>query len=56
MAADAVMGVPSNVDDDERLNLGGLAEQRKPLSQVAPTVDQPSNSGQYFKSITLKNN
>ncbi|KAI9554009.1 hypothetical protein GHT06_019281 [Daphnia sinensis] len=34
VAADAVMGVP-NLEEDERLNLGGVMEQRTPLSQAA---------------------
>jgi len=42
------MGLPENLDDDERLNLGGLAEQRTPLSHIAPTADQPSNTGQLY--------
>ena len=32
VAADAVMGVP-NLEEDERLNLGGVVEQRTPISQ-----------------------
>lgn len=47
VAADAVMGLPENLDDDERLNLGGLAEQRTPLSHISPTADQSSNTGQF---------
>lgn len=34
MAADAVMGVP-NLEEDERLNLGGVMEQRTPLSPAS---------------------
>lgn len=42
MAADAVMGVP-NLEEDERLNLGGVMEQRTPVSQS--TANQFSKTG-----------
>ncbi|XP_057374863.2 uncharacterized protein LOC130695822 isoform X1 [Daphnia carinata] len=39
VAADAVMGVP-NLEEDERLNLGGVMEQRTPMSQAAASESQ----------------
>lgn len=43
VAADAVMGVP-NLEEDERLNLGGVIEQRTP-SQPTGTVDEFAKTG-----------
>ncbi|XP_046453214.1 uncharacterized protein LOC124200900 isoform X1 [Daphnia pulex] len=45
VAADAVMGV-TNLEEDERLNLGGVIEQRTPLSQ-ATAVDELTKTAEY---------
>lgn len=39
VAADAVMGVP-NLEEDERLNLGGVIDQRTPLSKDEIIADE----------------
>lgn len=44
VAADAVMGVP-NLEEDERLNLGGVIEQRTPLSPKENTDDEFTKTG-----------
>ena len=36
VAADAVHGVPSNFDDDERLSLGGLSTNQQLASPIVP--------------------
>ena len=46
VAADAVVGDPeADLDDDERLNPGGVSEQRNPISLMAPFGDQSSTAG-----------
>ncbi|XP_057374864.2 uncharacterized protein LOC130695822 isoform X2 [Daphnia carinata] len=50
VAADAVMGVP-NLEEDERLNLGGVMEQRTPMSQAAASESQTGNAGDRVEPL-----
>uniref|UniRef100_A0A0P6FM58 Cell wall protein DAN4 n=1 Tax=Daphnia magna TaxID=35525 RepID=A0A0P6FM58_9CRUS len=50
VAADAVMGVP-NLEEDERLNLGGVMEQRTPLSPASASeskTEHCSSGGDFY--------
>ncbi|XP_046639881.1 uncharacterized protein LOC124321009 isoform X3 [Daphnia pulicaria] len=53
VAADAVMGV-ANLEEDERLNLGGVIEQRTPLSQ-ATAVDELTKTGNVDDRVETLN-
>ena len=46
VAADAVHGVPSNFDDDERLSLGGLSTNQQLASPIVP--GKKSNQNIYI--------
>ncbi|KZS06181.1 Uncharacterized protein APZ42_030437 [Daphnia magna] len=50
VAADAVMGVP-NLEEDERLNLGGVMEQRTPLSPASASESKTGNSGDRVEPL-----
>lgn len=54
MAADAVHGVPSNFDDDERLSLGGLSTNQQLTSPLVPGKRSKQNLVLIVSSLPLE--